>query len=195
MPEEALPQSPASDPRPAASPLVLLERGDERLTIKSGRILDIEDPDFQAFLDALIKCGLDNDGVGIAAPQVGRAMRVFIMAPRPNPRYPDAPASEPLAVINPVVLKASDALEPGWEGCLSVPGFRAQVPRHQEIEVAFTDRTGRHLRGKFSGFMARLFQHEFDHLEGILYPERLEKGSSLITLDEFTALTGIQVPR
>jgi peptide deformylase len=183
MPEEVPPQ-----PSP---PLALLERGDERLTVKSGKILDIGDPEFQAFIDTLIRCGLDNQGVGIAAPQVGKAMRLFIMAPRPNPRYPDAPEAEPMAVINPVVLKLSDELEPGWEGCLSVPGFRAQVPRHKEIEVAFTDRTGRH---RFSGFMARLFQHEYDHLEGILYPERLGKDSSLITLDEYTALTGIQVP-
>lgn len=187
MPEEPLP--------PAVPPLALLARGDERLTIKSGRILDIQDPDFQAFIDSLIRCGLDNDGVGIAAPQVGRSLRLFIMAPRPNPRYPDAPDSAPMAVINPVVLDFSGETEPGWEGCLSVPGFRAQVPRHKEIDVAFTDRAGRHLRARFSGFMARLFQHEYDHLEGILYPDRLDKVSSLITLEEYTALTGIQVPR
>lgn len=192
MSEEAPP--PQAQP-PSPSALTLLERGDERLSLKSGRILDISDPDFQAFIDSLIRCGFDNDGVGIAAPQVGKAMRMFIMAPRPNPRYPDAPVAEPLAVINPVILSLSEGMEPGWEGCLSVPGFRAQVQRHQEIDVAFTDRTGRHLRARFTGFMARLFQHEFDHLEGILYPERLENGSPLITLEEFTAITGIQVTR
>ena len=192
MSEEAIP--PAAHP-PSPGPLALLDRGDERLTLKAGKILDIADPEFQAFIDSLIRCGLENDGVGIAAPQVGKAMRMFIMAPRPNPRYPDAPESDPVAVINPVILNLSGEMEPGWEGCLSVPGFRAQIRRHQEIDVAFTDRTGRHQRARFSGFMARLFQHEFDHLEGILYPERLEKGSALITLEEFTALTGIQVPR
>jgi peptide deformylase len=76
-----------------------------------------------------------------------------------------------------------------------VPGYRAQVPRHREVDVEFIDRQGRLRRERFAGFMARLFQHEFDHLEGILYPERLPKGSTLVTLDEFTALTGIQVPR
>jgi peptide deformylase len=117
------------------------------------------------------------------------------MAAKTSPRYPDAPAMEPLAVINPEILRVSDELESGWEGCLSVPGFRAQVPRHLEIDVAFTDRQGVPRRERFTGFMARLFQHEFDHLEGILYPDRIAKGESLITLEEFSARTGIVVPR
>jgi peptide deformylase len=175
--------------------LSLLDRADERLTFKAGRILDIADPGFQAFIDGLIRCGQDNLGVGIAAPQVGRSMRLFIMSAKPSPRYPDAPEMEPMAVINPEILRVSDELETGWEGCLSVPGFRALVPRHLEIDVAFTDRHGTSRQERFSGFMARLFQHEFDHLEGILYPERMAQGESLITLEEFTARTGIVVPR
>jgi peptide deformylase len=183
------------NPESPSSPLSLLDRADERLTLKAGRILDIADPAFQAFIDELIRCGNENLGVGIAAPQVGRSLRLFIMAAKPSPRYPDAPAMEPLAVINPEILRVSDGLETGWEGCLSVPGFRAKVPRHLEIDVAFTDRHGASRQERFSGFMARLFQHEFDHLEGILYPERIAKGDSLITLEEFTAQTGIVVPR
>ncbi len=188
---DPIPASPAPE-RPSLS---LLERGDERLTLKAGKILDIADPEFQAFIDMLIQAGNDNLGVGIAAPQVGKSLRLFIMAPKPNPRYPDAPEGEPLAVINPVILAASGEKEIGWEGCLSVPGYRAQVARHSVVDVAFTDRSGRHLTGRFEGFMARLFQHEFDHLEGILYPERLEQGNTLITLAEYTAITGIEVPR
>ncbi|MEO7779147.1 MAG: peptide deformylase [Fibrobacteria bacterium] len=180
---------------PTPPPLALLDRGDERLSIKAGRILDIGDPQFQSFIDALMRCGQENLGVGIAAPQVGRSLRLFIMAPQPNARYPDAPAMEPTAIINPEILRVSEERETGWEGCLSVPGFRAKVPRHLEIDVAFTDRHGRDRTERFSGFLARLFQHEFDHLEGILYPERLDKGEALITLEEFTAQTGIIVPR
>ena len=174
--------------------LNLLDRGDERLTIKAGKILDIADPEFQAFIDQLIRCGLDNLGVGIAAPQVGKSLRLFIMAPKPNPRYPDAPEGEPMAVINPVILNASADMETGWEGCLSVPGFRAQVARHCEVDVAFTDRIGQQQTNRFSGFMARLFQHEYDHLEGILYPDRLAAGVSLVTLSEYSAITGIELP-
>lgn len=173
----------------------VLERGDERLTLKAGKVLDLADPAFQLFLDELTRCGLDAQGVGIAAPQVGNPSRVFIMAPRPNPRYPDAPLVEPFAVINPIILGASTEMETGWEGCLSVPGFRAQVPRHLEVDVEFTDRQGLLRRERFSGFLARLFQHEYDHLEGILYPERLAQGNTLVTLEEYTAITGIQVPR
>jgi peptide deformylase len=177
------------------SPLSLIDRADERLTFKAGRILDIADPQFQAFIDELIRCGHENLGVGIAAPQVGKSLRLFIMASRPSPRYPDAPAMEPTAVINPEILRVSEEMETGWEGCLSVPGFRAKVPRHLEVDVAYTDRHGIAHTERFSGFTARLFQHEFDHLEGILYPERLAKGETLITLEEFTARTGIVVPR
>lgn len=175
--------------------LSLLARSDERLTFKAGRILDIGDPSFQDFIDQLIKCGQENLGVGIAAPQVGRSQRLFIMSSQPTPRYPDAPAMEPMAVINPEIIRVSEETESGWEGCLSVPGFRAKVQRHLEIDVAFTDRHGASRQERFSGFLARLFQHEFDHLDGILYPERLAKGESLITLEEFTARTGIIVPR
>lgn len=173
----------------------ILERGDERLTLKAGKVLDFADPEFQAFLDGLTRCGLDNQGVGIAAPQVGVSARAFIMAPRPNPRYPDAPARDPFAVINPVILAASAEMETGWEGCLSVPGFRARVPRHYAVDVEYVDRHGVPRQARFEGFLARLFQHEYDHLEGILYPDRLAQGNSLVTLEEFTALTGIEVPR
>lgn len=176
------------------NPISLLDRQDPRLARKSDSILDLSDPDLQAFIDELIRCGHDNLGVGIAAPQVGQSLRLFIMEPKPNPRYPDAPHLEAMAVINPEILRVSEEMETGWEGCLSVPGFRGKVPRHLEVDVTFLDRSGQRHYQRYTGFMARLFQHEFDHLEGILYPERMAKGESLVTLEEFTALTGIVVP-
>ena len=174
-------------------PLILLPRDAPLLASKANGIDDFEDPRFQAFIDDLMRCGDENDGVGIAAPQVGKSIRLFIMAPKPNPRYPDAPVMEPTAIINPEILNVSEEKEKGWEGCLSVPGFRGMVPRHLEITVAYQDRTGQHMRAHFSGFLARLFQHEFDHLEGILFPDRMEKEDPLVTLEEFTAITGITV--
>ncbi len=176
-------------------PLILLPRGDNRLTQKAAIIGSLLDPDFQDFIDRLIRCGAENDGVGIAAPQVGKSIRMFIMAPSPNSRYPDAPTMDPTAIINPEILQKSTEMEKGWEGCLSVPGFRGLVPRHVEIEVAYLDRTGQRHTAHFSGFLARLFQHEFDHLEGILYPERMIDGDPLVSLEEFSVLTGISVPR
>ena len=175
--------------------LTLITRGDNRLVIKSGRVVDLADPEFQAFIDDLIRCGEENLGVGIAAPQAGRNLRLFIMAPKPGPRYPDAPFLEPAAIINPEILRAYGDVKKDWEGCLSVPGYRGLVPRHTEIDVAFTDRTGRKRLATYSGFLARIFQHEFDHLEGILYPERMDRDDSLVNLEEFAAITGLVVPR
>jgi peptide deformylase len=176
-------------------PLILLPRDDHRLGEQAGVIDDFANQEFQDFIDALIRCGEENDGVGIAAPQVGKAYRLFIMAPRPNPRYPDAPLMEPTAILNPEILSVSEDMEKGWEGCLSVPGFRGLVPRHLGIEVAFLDRYGHRRQEHFTGFLARLFQHEFDHLEGILFPNRMEASDSLVTIAEFTQLTGIEVSK
>lgn len=175
-------------------PLSLLPREDERLTVKSDDIVDWADPAFQAFIDELIRCGEDNLGVGIAAPQVGRNLRLFIMAPKPGPRYPDAPAAEPMAVINPEILRRGETLEKGWEGCLSVPGYRGMVPRHVEIDVTFLDRFGVRHNLTYAGFLARIFQHEFDHIEGVLFPERMNKSDTLLTVEEYAALTGMPKP-
>jgi peptide deformylase len=179
---------------PASESLSLLPREDARLTGRAEDVAAFEDPDLQRFIDDLIRCGEENHGVGIAAPQVGRTLRLFIMAPKPGPRYPDAPLVEPFALINPVIHRAYGETLKDWEGCLSVPGFRGLVPRHEHVDVSYLDRTGRMQSATFSGFMARLFQHEFDHLEGILYPSRMDKEDSLLSLEEFAARTGINPP-
>jgi peptide deformylase len=179
----------------APGPLSLLPRGDSRLARRSDEVIDFSDPGFQHFIDELILCGEENSGVGIAAPQVGESLRLFIMAPKPGPRYPDAPQMEPFAVINPEIVRLYGEIRKGWEGCLSVPGFRGQVPRYESVDALWLDRHGQPMEGTFHGFTARIFQHEFDHLEGILYPARMDGGDPLLTLEEFAAKTGIQVPK
>jgi peptide deformylase len=173
--------------------LRLLDRDDQILSRKAEAILDFADPEFQTFIDELIRCGDENMGVGIAAPQVGRSLRLFILAPKPSIRYPDAPTMAPMAVINPEILRAYGGIEKGWEGCLSVPGYRGFIPRHTLIDVAFTDRFGQRRTATYADFTARVFQHEYDHLEGILFPQRLEKGDPLVTVEEYGKLTGISV--
>lgn len=175
--------------------LSLIPREDARLGRRSDPVIGFAEPAFQAFIDELILCGEDNLGVGIAAPQVGRALRLFIMAPKPSPRYPDAPHMDPFAVINPEILRLHGEVRKGWEGCLSVPGFRGLVPRHESVDATWLDRHGQPMEGTFRGFTARIFQHEFDHLEGILFPSRMDKEDSLLTLEEYAAKTGIQVPK
>jgi peptide deformylase len=178
----------------ASSALSLLPRDDSRLAARSAEVADFADPEFQRFIDELIRCGEDNAGVGIAAPQVGRSVRLFIMAPKPSPRFPDAPLIEPFAIINPEILRSYGEVQKGWEGCLSVPGFRGLVPRHESVDVAFFDRHGNRRSETFTGIMARIFQHELDHLEGILYPGRMDGEDSLVTLEEFAARVNPRAP-
>ncbi len=141
--------------------------------------------DFQQLIDQLLALTLQSNGVGIAAPQVGIGQRLMIVASRPNARYPDAPEMEPMAMINPKLLDRSDKLVSGWEGCLSVPGQRGWVPRSDEVQVEYLDRWGDRHCTYLQGFIARIFQHELDHLDGILFPDRVEKAEDLVSEVEF----------
>ncbi|MCX7596089.1 MAG: peptide deformylase, partial [Fischerella sp.] len=127
-------------------------------------------------------------GVGIAAPQVAQSYRVMIVASRPNPRYPDAPEMEPTAMINPKIITHSTAVVKGWEGCLSIPGIRGLVPRYEAVEVEYTDRNGKLQKQLLNGFIARIFQHEHDHLDGIVFLDRLESNRDIVTEQEYQKL-------
>ncbi|MEG3436574.1 peptide deformylase [Pannus brasiliensis CCIBt3594] len=156
------------------------------------RAKDIEkfaDRSLQSLIDSLIETARASNGVGIAAPQVSESLRLFIVASRPNPRYPNAPTMEPTAMINPRILSTSGEIVKGWEGCLSVPGLRGFVPRHRSIEVEYLDRSGNVIRARFDDFIARIFQHESDHLDGILFLDRLESDADLYTEEEYQFLT------
>lgn len=139
----------------------------------------------QSLIDDLIALTLQHQGVGIAAPQVGLDQRLMIVASRPNGRYPDAPLMEPTAMVNPRLLDRSDREVGGWEGCLSVPEQRGWVRRADQIQVEYWDRWGDRQQTRLSGFIARIFQHELDHLDGILFPERLAAGEKLLLEVEF----------
>jgi peptide deformylase len=125
------------------------------------------------------------NGVGIAAPQVAQSYRLFIMASRPSIRYPFAPKMSPTAVINPVILNHSDEIVQDWEGCLSVPGLRGLVSRYQSITVEYTDIKGKQQKEVLTDFVSRIFQHELDHLNGILFIDRLETMKDLYTEEEY----------
>jgi peptide deformylase len=125
------------------------------------------------------------NGVGIAAPQVAESMRLFIVASRPSPRYPSAPTMEPTAMINPEIVDLSGELVSGWEGCLSVPGVRGLVLRDRKIEVRYLTQHGDLVQQELTGFVARIFQHELDHLDGILFPDRVQNPTELITEAEY----------
>lgn len=136
-------------------------------------------------IDDMIATMKKAKGVGIAAPQVGMGLRLFIVAPEPSVRYPRAPKMAPVVMINPDLVKHSKKTVTDWEGCLSIPGLRARVPRYQAIAIEFSTRDGRRLRGKLSGFVARIFQHEFDHINGMVYVDRVKDTRTFMTESEF----------
>ncbi|MHB1400909.1 MAG: peptide deformylase [Thiobacillus sp.] len=113
------------------------------------------------------------NGAGLAAPQIGIGLQVVIFGVEANPRYPDAEDVPFTVLINPVLTPLSDAMEEGWEGCLSVPGMRGLVPRHTDLRYQGFDAAGQPIDRSVSGFHARVVQHEVDHLHGVLYPMRI----------------------
>lgn len=113
-------------------------------------------------------------GVGIAAPQLSVSLAAFVIASNPNIRYPDAPTMEPLLVINPKIEAVSETLEASNEGCLSIPRRKLKVMRHTWIEASFQDLQGQWHRQRFEGFISKIFQHEYDHLQGITLMERVK---------------------
>jgi len=113
------------------------------------------------------------DGAGLAAPQIGVPLRVVIFGLAHNPRYPDAEPVPYTELVNPVLTPLTDAQEDGWEGCLSVPGFRGLVPRYPRLRYEGFDPAGNRIARDVDGFHARVVQHECDHLDGILYPMRI----------------------
>jgi len=150
------------------------------LRLGDPRLLQVAEPvtEFNtAELDLLIADMFDTmkaeDGVGLAAPQIGIALRVVIFGFDSNPRYPDNDALIKTVLINPQITASGEETEEGWEGCLSVPGMRGMVSRYSAIRYTGFDATGSAIDVEAEGFHARVVQHERDHLDGIIYTQRL----------------------
>jgi peptide deformylase len=137
----------------------------------------------QLVVDLMHTADLAN-GVGIAAPQVSASLNLFILASRPSPRYPQAPTMEPTAIINPKIIDRSRENVRGWEGCLSVPNCRAVVSRARWVDVEYLNMQGELQRKHFSDFVARIFQHEYDHLHGVLFVDHV-RPKDLISEGEY----------
>lgn len=131
---------------------------------------------------------MDSNGVGIAAPQIGESFRIIIIASEPNARYPLAPRMEPVIMINPVYQISDPHQDKDWEGCLSIPGIRAMVPRYRAVLVTYQDQTGRNNTLLLNDFVARVFQHELDHLQGLVYLDRVEDSHDIIAESEYFKL-------
>jgi peptide deformylase len=144
-----------------------------------------QDQALQVLTDNLLQTMIQSAGVGIAAPQVGIAKQLVIVASRPTLRYPKAPEILPIPMFNPQLLEHSDETEKGWEGCLSVPGIRGLVSRYKSVTVEYQDRDGQTQNLILHDFVARVFQHEYDHLKGIIFIDRVENTTELMSEQEY----------
>jgi peptide deformylase len=151
----------------------VLRMGDPRLLARARDVQDVRAPAVAALLTDMRDTMRALNGAGLAAPQIGVGLRIVIFGLEHNPRYPDAEAVPYTELVNPVLTPLSDEVEEGWEGCLSVPGFRGVVPRHRRIRYRGVDPSGTLVERDVEGFHARVVQHECDHLDGILYPMRI----------------------
>jgi peptide deformylase len=136
-------------------------------------VADPTTPDLRRLVRDMAATLEDAGGVGLAAPQVHEAVRLFIFFV-PAARDPGGLARPLMAVFNPVLTPLGPERETGWEGCLSVPGLRGAVPRYKKVRLSGQDGEGRLVDEVLSGFAARVAQHEADHLDGVLYPARVE---------------------
>ena len=173
----------------------VLRMGDPRLRLKAAPVTAFDTPELHALVADLWQTMAAESGAGLAAPQVAVPLRVVVFGYQVNPRYPDAPPVPETVLVNPVIEPLSDATEEGWEGCLSVPGLRGLVPRHTEIRYTGFDAYGRPVEREVEGFHARIVQHECDHLDGILYPQRMRDLARLGFIEELLGSGELGLPQ
>ena len=164
----------------------ILRIGDPRLRERSTPVEAFDTLELHELVADMFDTMAAADGAGLAAPQIGVLKRVMIFGVETNPRYPDAEPVPTTVLVNPE-WEVIDATEVGgWEGCLSVPGMRGYVPRHRAIRYRGFDQSGEPVERDADGFHAIVFQHEFDHLDGVLYPDRIVDHSKFGFEEELT---------
>ena len=151
----------------------ILKMGNPDL-LKVSEPVDFEKDDLTTLIEDMKETMKANDGAGLAAPQIGVFKRLVIFGFDTNDRYPEADSVPFTVLINPIITPLSDEQENGWEGCLSVPGLRGVVPRFTHIKYEGYDAEGNKIEREVGDFHARVVQHECDHLDGILYPMKIE---------------------
>jgi peptide deformylase len=145
----------------------------------------IRTPEIQRFIDDMVETMREYDGAGLAANQVHALRQIAVIEVQKNPRYPDAPEVPLTVVINPVVTPLTEEREDGWEGCLSVPDMRGVVPRYTSVRLECLDREGNRVDLVAKDFFARVIQHETDHLNGIVYVDRIADMRTLSHIAEW----------
>ena len=151
----------------------ILRMGEPSLFELAQPVIEFGTPALQDLIGDLFDTMQSAGGVGIAAPQIGVGLQVVIFGFEKSPRYPQAEAVPTTVLINPLITPMGDVETLGWEGCLSVPGLRGEVPRYQRIRYTGFDPAGNPIDRTVEGFHARVVQHECDHLLGRLFPSRV----------------------
>jgi len=164
---------------PAA--FTIVELGDPRLRELARPVAAAEMPRALEYAAVMEYWMNQRGGVGIAAPQLGIGWQMMIIASRPNARYPDAPLMAPLLMINPRPVAYGEQQVSLWEGCLSVPGLRGKVTRPDSVKVHYVDTQGADCELALEGFPARIFLHEYDHLIGKTFVDRVASPLDLVT--------------
>ena len=165
----------------------ILRIGDARLRQIADPVVDFDTPELHELIADMFDTMAANDGAGLAATQIGVMKRIMIFGLESNPRYPDMDPVPVTILINPEFIVVDGTMEAGWEGCLSVPGMMGYVPRFSIIAYRGFDQFGVSLEREADGFHARVFQHEYDHLDGRLYPDRIEDFTRFGFLEELEA--------
>lgn len=124
-------------------------------------------------------------GAGLAAPQIGVSVRAAVVEVRRTDVFPDRPETGLIQLVDPVVVERSDETVLDWEGCFSVPGYMGQVPRSERLTVRFTTEAGETVTREFTGYPARVVQHEIDHLDGVVYLDRMADLTSFTTVKNY----------
>jgi len=145
----------------------------------------IPSSELQRLIDDMIDTMREYDGVGLAAPQVHQSLRITVVESLSNPRYPAAPDIPLTILINPKFSHMSEEMTEGWESCLSIDDFRGKVPRARELKVSAFDRTGEKIFLEAAGFFAVVLQHEMDHLNGMVYLDRMKDMKTLAHMKEY----------
>lgn len=157
--------------------------GDPRLKTETQAIGDAHDvADLMARMVDRLR---ELNGAGLAAPQIGASVKVVVVEVRQTDVFPDRPTSPLLQMINPVIVEQSETTNTGWEGCFSVPGFMGLVPRAETITVGYVSAEGADVTAQYSGYVARVIQHEIDHLNGVEFVDRMTSMESLTTVTNY----------
>ena len=151
----------------------VLRMGHPVLRQKAQPVEKLATPELRSLVEDMKDTMAALNGAGLAAPQIGVGQRVVIFGVEQNPRYPDAEEVPFTVLVNPKITLLTREVEEGWEGCLSVPGMRGVVPRYTKLRYTGFDHEGNPIDRVAEGFHARVVQHECDHLDGILYPQRM----------------------